>query len=270
MTKNEELEQLFEKWKSNQNNETNDSLQETLSSIKLDKGSFIKDGIICEDEFEKQKIKVLFISNEANIQDDILNGKIKCNADRREEFNNYYKSGNDEWPGKLRKRISALYKAFTNQNEVTCEVHKLANKFAFMNLNKRGGMDETNKIAIIPYCNTYKKEILKEIEIINPDIIVWCACNTFFIAEKILGANSTKINEIKTMDINKKTVAIVKAYHTSYYQSKLEPINNFEQMKLNKICGKQLRYLFENLKKLVDLNDNHFQTIIDNLNQFQE
>ena len=46
-----------------------------------------------------------------------------------------------------------------------------------MNINKRGGFAECNKQTLYNYYNKYKENILKEIEIINPSVIVFCAGN---------------------------------------------------------------------------------------------
>ena len=43
---------------------------------------------------------------------------------------------------------------------------------AYINLNKRGGFGSTNHARLKHYVNEYKCYISKEIEIINPDIIV--------------------------------------------------------------------------------------------------
>ena len=44
-----------------------------------------------------------------------------------------------------------------------------------MNLNKRGGSQKVNEKVLNDYEEEYKNEIKEEIEILQPDYIIWCA-----------------------------------------------------------------------------------------------
>ena len=44
-----------------------------------------------------------------------------------------------------------------------------------MNLNKRGGSQKINRKIFENYVNEYKEEIKEEIQILQPDYIIWCA-----------------------------------------------------------------------------------------------
>lgn len=70
-----------------------------------------------------------------------------------------------------------------------------------MNINKRGGFAECNKQTLYNYYNKYKENILKEIEIINPSVIVFCA------------GNKTIYDDLKE-NVNCKY--IIDMYHPSY------------------------------------------------------
>ena len=75
-----------------------------------------------------------------------------------------------EWENHLHNKIETKYTKFISywlkkSNFNNCNI-------AYMNLNKRGGFGSTNFAHLKHYVVKYRGYILKEIEIINPDIIV--------------------------------------------------------------------------------------------------
>ena len=75
-----------------------------------------------------------------------------------------------EWENHLHNKIETKYTKFISYwlkklNFNNCNI-------AYMNLNKRGGFGSTNFAHLKHYVVKYRGYILKEIEIINPDIIV--------------------------------------------------------------------------------------------------
>ena len=95
MTKTEQLNLLFEDWDKARKCYNEDNNHDLFK--------FCLDGIIDEKEFNKQKIKVLFISNEANLGEDFKHRDETNNVyDRRINFLEYKKEQYDEWVGKLR------------------------------------------------------------------------------------------------------------------------------------------------------------------------
>lgn len=148
MTKTERLNELFKRWK-----------QELQPGFKLD-------GIINEQEFSKQKKKLLFITKEPN--DPEGNG-----GDYREE-----------WPDNAKyvfaNRIAALAYGCLNdfpplsdykKNEATNKL-KMLQAVAFMNLKKTGGVGQANNELIKKIIHNEKDFIIEEINIIAPDIII--------------------------------------------------------------------------------------------------
>lgn len=230
MNKTDALNKLFDAWEKERKcyNEINDNVLY----------KFCRDGIIDENVFKKQKIKVLFISNEANLgKDYTYYDEISAIYDRRDNFLEYYKTCKDDWGGKLRERVSALYQVIIN--DFSSEHYQFANRFAFMNLNKRGGVEQTDYEHLEKYCKAYRVEILKEIEIINPHIIIW------------LGARSYDIGIPKTIgcdkEINGKIIPIIRMWHTSGIRGKVKNlINRFDNKNIDKLASK----LTEELQKL--------------------
>ena len=250
-SKTEKLEILFNEWQIKQENESDDSFVNHTKgdAIYITKGHFCKDGIICEEKFENEKIKVLFISNEAN--DDSYSAKNSKITSRIESFNEYYNNKDVErgWGGKLRERICALYKVIIENYEIP--ENKVSQNFAFMNLNKRGGKNtirdkNIGRNHIEEYVDLYKDEIKKEIQIINPDIIVWLGVNTYNMNLHIKYLDAYIDDGKVYIDINDKKVPILKMYHTSRGRwLSCEPDSNFS----NKILGRLATEMKNELKR---------------------
>lgn len=185
---------------------------------------FCLDGII-DSKTYNQSLKVLFVSNEANI---ISYEAVKNEEDSRIEcFVDYYnsKSSSDPWRGKMRERICSLYKTillFYAYYIITSpikmwkdDLYSFSKSFAFINLNKHGG-DNTigDGSHLNNYCQKYHSFIQKEIELINPDLIIWLGKSTHHIATDIFNSNNNMII------INSKKIPVISTWHPSYTQIK--------------------------------------------------
>ena len=210
------LDSLFEEWK-----------QQICKDEVLRARPFIKDGIIDDTVYNKQKIKTLFVSNESNID-----GYFDLNTDYdiRTDFKIYAKTGCDNWRGKLRERVSCLYQVVVNSyNNSPCEYAK---SFAFINLNKTGGGNQIDN-RIQYFCERYKEYIRKEIELIHPNLIVWLGCNTFdndFIRESCVGI----IKSGDTFYYNE--TPVIRMCHTSYSHIKGERLNAFDNVIVDRMA----------------------------------
>lgn len=242
------LEDLFEMWKEEQINESEGDWKITKGQTEnIKKGTFCIDGIIDMDHYQKQNVKVLFITNEAN-----ADGYTKDKpANRICDFIEYYDRGQDCWRGKMRERICALYMTITGQFDVAPQT--VAKDFAFMNLNKRGG---TNYVKdgkhIDKYCSIYAPFIKREIELIDPDIIVWLGANTFDmdIHTKYLGA--VKKKEKVFMVLHGEQVPIIRMWHTSATRINYRKSDKFD----NKIIAKLAAKLADEMKKYYISSEN--------------
>lgn len=252
-SKTEQLKELFDDWKKAQNIEEDEIFKNTKGDTKyVAKTTFCEDGIINEEIFEDRKqnpIKVLFISNESNSDEEHAGSRVTA-------FNDYYNSKDkkDNWSGKLRERTCALYKVITNNYKVS--EWEVARNFAFMNINKRAGNKTINdknngKNHIEIYCEQYKCFIKREIDIIKPDIIVWMGIATYKmnLHKKYLGAIE---DEKGLVYIN--NIPVLKIIHPGYahfLSRKIEPNKNFE----NKILGKLATKMEEELKRYNLINN---------------
>lgn len=128
------------------------------------KDKFVKDGIINENIYKQQHIKLLFIAKEQN--------------DTKQQPGDF----RDWWQQEIKyvfaNRIYEMAFGVLNNFPPLDEVDSNSNKLgtlgaiAFMNLKKIGGGANADHEAIAQTVNQDKKFILEEIRIINPDIII--------------------------------------------------------------------------------------------------
>lgn len=236
-SKSEQLEQLFMKWEHAQENEPDFSWERTRGGKNITKSHFRRDGIIDESVFSKEKRKVLFISNEAN--DDEYSARLNPKPNSVYDYRKYYETGCDDWRGKMRERTSALYKvaAGIGINEMT--LSDAAIHYAVMDLNKRGGgADVKGALHIQAYCSYYREFIKKEIEIIHPDTVIWLGTKTYDINLHISYLGAKQIGGKIYFLINGKKIPILRMWHTSFYQGKIEPLPGYSNRTIGKLCAK--------------------------------
>lgn len=231
------LNKLFDKWETDHSNEPEESLQKTIHGENIKKDFFQRDGIIDEEIYEKEKRKILFLSNEAN-SNDYNAAKGEPKSDYRKVYLDYRNKGKDDWRGKMRERTCALYLFIVGISDLNYSNY--ANRFAMMDLNKRGGKSKIDGGQhIVEYCRVYHDSIKRELEIIDPDIVVWIGTNTYDMKiPEMLGAVIKDGN--KYFVIKKKLVPILRMWHTSYYQAKINPIPGEQNKTIRKLCAKLL------------------------------
>lgn len=186
------LEKLFDQWVSINPEEY--------------KGKFKKDGIICEDKFEKQKTKILFICKEGN----------KSKSEKSAKEGDYRSWWNEEaLYGMFSIRIGSWAYGLLNglediQNLSDQEIKEGLQSIAFMNLKKTAGEHISNFTAIKKCIQKDKDLIIKQINIIEPDIIIggisW---------EPLWFELFDKIEEIKPNLFKSNNKLIVHFYHPS-------------------------------------------------------
>jgi hypothetical protein len=171
MTKNEQLDALFNEW----------------HACEPDK-QFIRDGIIDEVEYVKQKTKLLFIAKEANDS----NGGV---WDFRTIWKNAPKSKFDnrvaEWAWGIQNGFSnsfdEIYGEDSNTEEEKISPQKLQikkealQKIAFLDIKKSGGGGRANNKELKTHIEKNIDYLHKQIEIINPDIIISGLTHKFLI-----------------------------------------------------------------------------------------
>lgn len=245
-SKSEQLEQLFLEWESAQKNEPDVIWKLTNGgNSNITKEHFRRDGIIDEATFEKEKVKVLFISAEAN--DNEYSALTNSRPNSVDDYREYHFTGNETWKGRMRERLAELYKVVSGMERGGMSNPEAAMHFAIMDINKRGGGPEIKGGKHLKaYCKHYAGFIRREIEIIDPDIVAIVGTNLYDMGlhKSFLGALSSNGNFY--FDLNGKKVPILSLWQTSYYQGKNEPLAGYED---NRTIGKQAERCINELKR---------------------
>ena len=238
MNKTKRLDDLFGEWEKAHEAEDDASFSKTSNGEFITKDFFERDGIIEEDAFDKEAIKVLFISAEANA--DQYNAKSGVHkTDYHQPYLDYYKTGREDWKGKMKERLCGMYKFLTNQPEMPLK--EAANKFAVMDINKRGGKAKIDKGKhIAEYARVYKEYIRKEIDIINPDIVVIVGVNLARLRiVQILGCENE--SDRNYFVINGKRVPILLSFQTAnaeFQAKRYPPIEGCDTKSIGILCAK--------------------------------
>lgn len=204
------MKKIFEKWKQEHKD---DKLYEydtpSIDGKIIPKENFISDGFCISNVIKENTI--LYISKESHEydKDSIINKeKIneykylkKCFADNK----------NTSFPSRIRGMQEILGKDIKDMT--------------FMNINKRGGFSYTNMAVLNTYAMQFSDNIVNEIEIINPELIICCGIGL----KRIINMVYTKCDK----ELNR---PIVEVNHPSYVISKEKYLDSFreELRKINK------------------------------------
>ena len=204
------MKKLFEKWKQEHKD---DKLYEydtpSIDGKIIPKENFISDGFCVSNVIKENTI--LYIAKESHEydKDSIINKeKIneykylkKCFADNK----------NTSFPSRIRGMQEILGKDIKDMT--------------FMNINKRGGFSYTNMAILNTYAMQFSDNIVNEIEIINPELIICCGIGL----KRIINMVYTKCDK----ELNR---PIVEVNHPSYVISKEKYLDSFreELRKINK------------------------------------
>lgn len=204
------MKKLFEKWKQEHKD---DKLYEydtpSIDGKIIPKENFISDGFCVSNVIKENTI--LYIAKESHEydKDSIINKeKIneykylkKCFADNK----------NTSFPSRIRGMQEILGKDIKDMT--------------FMNINKRGGFSYTNMAVLNTYAMQFSDNIVNEIEIINPELIICCGIGL----KRIINMVYTKCDKV----LNR---PIVEVNHPSYVISKEKYLDSFreELRKINK------------------------------------
>ena len=245
-SKSAQLEQLFLEWENAQKNEPDAVWKLTNGgNANITREHFRRDGIIDEATYDNEKVKVLFISAEAN--DNSYSALTNSHPDSVYDYREYHFTGKETWKGRMRERLAELYKVISGIERNSMSNPEAVMHFAIMDINKRGGGPEIKGGKHLKaYCRYYEKYIRKEIEIINPDIVAIIGTNLYDmdLHRTYLGAFSE--NGRSYFKLYGKKVPILSLWQTSYYQGKNEPLAGYED---NRIIGKQAQRCISELKR---------------------
>lgn len=238
MTKTERLEQLFKEWEEAQERESPQSLARTMRGNNITASHFRRDGIIDETTFENERVKVLFVSYEAN--DDEYSAKITPKTNTVNDYREYYDSGIERYRGQMKERTSEYYKIFSNTPREDLSNSDAALHYAIMDLNKRGGQKNINDEHVLEYCRVYNEYIKEEIEIIDPDVIVCMGDKPY--TNSIFALFGAKMSGGKKyITVNNRLVPVIVVWHTAYRFGfkQIEPLPGYNKI-TGSLCAKCL------------------------------
>ncbi len=128
---------------------------------------FIEDGLFCEEEWNKQRIKILYVLKEADWEESDLD---LCEYLLSEKSSTYWKTWNNitRWTQAIRE--GGEYPADINKaDKTTC-----LKTIAAINIKKVGGGAQANDEEIRQYGERDAKFIKEQIELYQPDVIICC------------------------------------------------------------------------------------------------
>lgn len=170
------MEDLFACWKEAQKNVSNPNCE----NRHICKESFAPDGIICEKKYCQEIKRILIISKECNLTPPAENAMV-CADGVHFWLKDILLSGvNHAETGSGTRYINGLAvicNAILNVNNTTPDKDWTnLKKCAYINLNKRGGYSSCKDEYLTEYVEQerFKFFIKRQIELINPTIIVCC------------------------------------------------------------------------------------------------
>lgn len=131
---------------------------------------FNKDGIISKEHWEKSDVKVLFILKETNnARQNIVDAISRALTTTSSGW----------WKGKVLRRVGRMAHGLTNYtgevpnfNDAKLHGKNSTWNIAYINMRKTAGGPKTNKISFNRHVEEYAPYIRKQIELINPTIVV--------------------------------------------------------------------------------------------------
>lgn len=197
--------------------------KETIGNV------FVEDGVVDYTEYDKQKLKILFILKEAHTSSeekkkeksslivDIKNGVVRNFWNRLAEWS----------VGLLNQDESKIINFdLITQEQKNMEIRKTA----IINLKKSDGDTKTDMERYVEYFYTqdnlvneeYVYYLMKQIELINPDVII-CG-GTFNIFNKLFKERIEKIKDVRRgyyfwKRLNDKKAIVIDYYHPSWQNS---------------------------------------------------
>ena len=184
------LDDLFIAWKEFQ---TNDGLYSLLNKYckNIAPNAFARDGIVDNVIFQKTGYKVLYIMNESNADSYVDITKDQSNWSFTRNFKVFEQTGEKWKPSYLLTKICEMQRIIL-QNELGLQIdlQPSALTLSVINLNKRGGGKHISRSYFDEYFKPYVEKhtdfIKREVEIINPDLIIWCGVNTYSLKEYVV------------------------------------------------------------------------------------
>lgn len=177
-------------------------------------GHFVAGGVVDEDMFNSSEVKILFLLKEVNDTEQAENWSLvqlmQDQIKRKKFYHTWLTVGH--WIFGMQQGFPAYQKLLQmsfKEDNITEGLLSIATT----NLKKSGGSYESNEVEIREHARINKNLWMKEIEIINPDLVI-CG-GTFSIVKELLGFEITKCDS--GADVGKAlNTTFVEFYHPMY------------------------------------------------------
>lgn len=187
------MEDLFTRWKEAQKNDD----KTNCDTRNISKESFAPDGIICDEKYWQEEKKILFISKESNLTPPTGNPKVCADGvhfwlkDILLSGENHAETGSGT---RYINGLAVICNAILNVNNTTADKDWTnLKKCAYINLNKRGGYSSCDDNALTKYVDHFKCFLKKQIDLIQPSIIVCCGDTVFKMVRDILDIKDDRV-----------------------------------------------------------------------------
>lgn len=146
-------------------NESNLLFQTWQNAIPMYKKNFIRDGIINEDYYNKSNPKILFLMKEAN------DPSSESEWDLAKDFNERMINN---FPRRIAEWSWGISNGFQPLDKITDDtlLHNSLKMVAILNVKKSGGGSSTDLEILREHMKVNKEFIKRQINIIDPDIII--------------------------------------------------------------------------------------------------
>lgn len=232
------LKELFVLWENKDPQTVTYEIKGTEHKVTIDHANnkFIEDGIVNPDVWSSGQYKrILYVLKEAYTGDDEgfdLAGWLSTSPDYR-MWNRVAR-----WTyGIQNTTASRIQKYIANPEE---EIYKQSfNQIAIMNLKKSSGESESVYEEIDAYAKADKEELIKEFELIDPDIVV-CGSTFGTLINKVFETSVNKVNDnwAYYMEIAGKERLFIDYYHPANHWPDLvnyyAVVNLYQQALLGK------------------------------------
>lgn len=198
-----QLEELFSEWKEKHKSDIFYEFDTPcINGHLIPRENFISDGFCASNNCEEHSI--LYISKESH--------EYKNNSNLNEIKIHEY-----TWIKHcIEKNKNGIF--FRRLKMMQEELNEDIDKISFMNINKRGGGNYTDMVTLNTYALNFSNYILKEIEIINPKLIICCGLGLKRLLKMIYKKSKKELN-----------IKIIEVHHPSYVISDKKYINEFRQ-----------------------------------------
>ena len=179
------LEKLFDEWAKKHAEKLSTAAPYFMPEQENPYGGFVRDGIINLESWKKQKVRICFILNEAGGRNEME--QYPDNFDLTAEWNE--KGSFSKFMFKLCVWTRAIQDAFAppvtyRKSEVVKMRDEVIRSIAVVNIKKSDGQRKSDWEVLQHFANEDADEIRRELEILNPNVIICCE-NMKFLREPL-------------------------------------------------------------------------------------